>query len=103
MSANTVLPRVGDAQNQRLIDIIERSLNALEGWPPSSLVMVTQAVGTADTRVFHGLGRAAAGYFLVRSTVDVRIFDGAVAEATDPANYLRLRASVAATVTLLVF
>lgn len=99
---NTALPRIGDAQMQRLIDIIETALNELEGSPFAGAVVVTQAIGTGDTRVYHGLGRVPKYFWVVRASADVRVFDGAVPETTDSANYITLRASSAQTVTLAV-
>jgi len=111
MAGNTALPRlvatamaalVG-ALNQ-IIDRIERALNVLEAHPLAGMAIVTQTIGAAaDTRVYHGLGRAALGYFIVRCSADVRVCDGLVSEAIDPANYVSLRASSAQTVTLAVF
>lgn len=99
---NTALPRVGDAANQRLIGILETSLNALEASPLAGAVVVTQTIGTGDTRVYHGLGRVPAYFWVVRRAADVRVFDGAVPEAIDPANYITLRASSSQTVSLAV-
>lgn len=101
--SNTALPRVGDAQLQRLIGIVETALNALESSPFAGAVLIRQAIGVTDTRVYTGLGHAVSGYFLVRATADVRVFDGAVPEAIDAANYVSLRASSAQTVTLAVY
>ena len=98
---NTVLPRVTDLTRD-LIDRIERALNDLEAAPLAGAVVVTQAIGTADTRVYTGLRRAARYFWVVDASVDVRVFRGAVPEATDPANYVVLRASSAQTVTLAI-
>lgn len=101
--ANTALPRVGDGPLQRLTQIIEDALNDLEGKPLAGVVILPrQLVGASDTRIYHGLGRPVAFYWIVGSNVDVRVADGAVAETIDPFNYLTLRASTAAVLALAV-
>lgn len=102
MSGNTVLPRFGERSQLDLIERLERALNALEASPLNGAVVVTQAIGVADTRVYHGLDRIPRYFWIVRRAADVRVWDGAVPEAVDPANYITLRASSAATVTLAV-
>lgn len=100
---NTVLPRVGDAQMQRLIDMLEKAINALEAASLNQAVTVTQAIGFTDTRVYHGMGRVPIGYIGIRSDTPTTLYDGVVAETIDPANYISLRCSTAATVTILIF
>ena len=101
--SNTVLPRAGAREVQDLADRVERALNALEGGPlANAVVLPPQLIGTGDTRVYTGLGRAVQYYWVVRATADVRVFDGAVPEATDPGNYVSLRASSEQTVALAV-
>lgn len=101
--SNTVLPRVGDPQNIRLIEAIEDAFNVLEALPlANAVVLPPQALGPADSRVYHGLGRQVRYFWVVDSATDVRVFRGATPETTDPANYIMLRASGAATVTLAV-
>jgi hypothetical protein len=102
--ANTALPRFGDAKLDLLINQLEISLNDLEGAPlAGAVILPRQLVGASDTRIFHGLGRPVAGYWIVGSNVDVRVADGAVPEAIDPRNYFTLRASTAAVLGLAVF
>lgn len=100
---NTALPRIGDGPTQDLINRLEIALNDLEAHPLAGLVLVTQPVTTADGRVYHGLGQPAQGYFVVRSSAPVIVVDGTVPETTDPRNYVSLRASGSAMVTLAVF
>jgi hypothetical protein len=103
MSGNTVLPRFGERSQVDLIERLERAINALEASPlAGAVVLAPQAIGVTDTRVYHGLGQAPRYFWVVRSSADVRVFDGAVPEATDPQNYITLRASSAQTVTLAV-
>jgi len=102
--SNTALPRFGDAQLQDLINRLEQALSALEGKPLANVLLLGPiTIATTDTRVYHGLGRALGGYFVVRAAGDVRIFDGAVPETLDPANYVSLRSSNPVAVTLAVF
>jgi hypothetical protein len=104
MAALTKLPMVGDNEQQRQTYQVERSLNALEAAALANAVIVGPiAIGTADTRVFHGLNQRPTGYFLVRSPSDVRVFDGATYEAIDPQHFITLRLSTAATVWLCIF
>lgn len=102
---NTALPLVGDADLQRLTQLIEDALNALEAKPLNGGVIITQAFTTADNRVYHGLGRPAQGYLIVRKSFAVDIFEGAVPETVDPGNYVTLRASAggAGNISVLVF
>lgn len=59
------------------------------------------AVGTGDTRLDHGLGRAIKGFLVVRQHGSASVFEGT--PSTAPAVFLNLRASAAVTVTLVVF
>lgn len=104
MAGNTVLPRVAVPGMLDLVDRMERSLNELEAAPlAGAVVLPPQTIGTTDTRVYHGLGRQVRYFWVVDAAADVRVFRGAVAETVDPANYISLRASSAATVSLAVF
>lgn len=99
-----LIPQVDDITTRRAFDAVEGTLDDLVAAPLVDCVLVGPvAIGVADTRVYHGLGRAPRGYLVVRSSADVRVFDGAVLEATDVTNHIRLRASSAQTVTLAVF
>lgn len=100
---NTVLPRFGDQRQLDALDRTERALNELEGSPlAGAVVLPSQLVGTTDTRVYHGVGRQVRYFWVVDSSVDVRVFRGLVAEQVDPANYVSLRASSAQLVSLAV-
>ncbi len=59
-----------------------------------------QAIATSDTRVYHGLGRAARGRIIVYQSADARVWDVA---SSNPSEYMVLRASAAVTVKLMVF
>lgn len=84
--------------------LLEEAFRKVDAFPfAGAVVLPPQAIGTADTRVYHGLGRALTGYLLARAPSDVRLFDGAGPEATDPANFVTLRLSTAATVTIVAF
>jgi hypothetical protein len=102
--ANTALPRVGDAQLQRLIGILEDALNAIEAAPLAGVTLLPPVpVDSIDTRVYHGLGRPARGYWVVGNPAGTFVFDGRIAEIVDPFNYFTLRATVPGTVSLAVF
>ena len=112
MAGNTALPRLVAETIQALvgalnqiIDRVERALNVLEAHPFAGMVLATQVVTTADTRVYHGLGRIPIGYFIVRASAGAVVFDSPTApETIDPSNYIVLRAtSGTPTVTLAVF
>jgi hypothetical protein len=99
-----VLPRVADFTTQQALDAVAVTFDEIAAVSLLDGQLVGPiAIATTDTRVRHGLGQRAQGYFLVKAPADVRIFDGATPEATDPANFITLRASSAQTVTLWVF
>lgn len=60
------------------------------------------AIGTASTKVAHGLGRIPTGWLVVDRTADTRVFRDATA-TTERSTFLHLRASAAGTFTLIVF
>lgn len=99
------LPRTDDWEINRAYDLLERAFRTVDGFLFGSAARLVGPVpiATTDTRVRHGLGQRPRGYMLVKSPADVRIFDGAAAEKTDPDNFISLRASSAATLTLVVF
>jgi hypothetical protein len=91
---STNLPRLGDNELQRLTRLIEDALNRLESNPLNNAVVLgAQTINSTDTRVYHGLGRSVAGFWVVRGGGGATVFDGAVPETIDPANYITLRAS----------
>lgn len=94
----------GDWCGQTLL-AIRKAFASLDSEPLREARIVTSVSlsPTADTRVRHGLGHPIRGYILARSPVDVRVFDGAAPETIDAANFVSLRASATATVSLLVF
>lgn len=89
----------------RALDVIESALRRLAAAVLiDAVVLPPTAINTTDTRVFHGLGRPPVGYLVVKNPgVAIVVADGLVPEAADPANFLTLRCSFPATVTLLVF
>lgn len=100
---NLTLPR-GDRFTSDAPAQIEKAFRTVDSNPLAETVLVGPvAIGVADTRVFHGLGRRPRGFQVADASADVRVFRGAVGEVTDPANHIVLRASSAQTVTLLVF
>ncbi len=103
--SNTALPRIGDAATQDLINRLEVAINALEATPLAGVVVLPSVTfGAGDLRVYHGLGRAVRGYFVVRCAVTgVTVGDGLTPETIDPRNYVSLRASAAVALTLAVF
>lgn len=57
--------------------------------------------GAATQRVSHGLGRAPAGYLVIRRTADARLYDGSWVSGQDPAQVIYLASTAAATFTVL--
>lgn len=98
------LPRFGDIDQDRISDALEDAIGDLVSAPlADARVLAPQLVGVTDTRIYHGLERRPVGYFVAKAPADVRVFDGATAEANDPSHFITLRASSAQTVTLVVF
>lgn len=98
------LPRTGNALLDRIVIAIEAALGALVDAPlVQAVVLPPQTIGITDTRVYHGLGRPLRGYLLVRAPASTALFDGAAAETVDPSNFVTLRVSAAASVTIAVF
>lgn len=92
---HTILPRIGDANLQRLADTTERSINKLEAHPFANVKILNNVVvGAGDTRIYHGLGYKLTGYWIISAVGDVRLAVGAAPETADPSNYFTLRASV---------
>jgi len=99
----TALPRPPASPNEVIV-ATEQAINALEAHPLAKvLILPSVTIGTADTRVFHGLGQRISGYWLVRAPGNITVFDGLVPETVDPANFVTLRLSGGATVALAVF
>ena len=105
--AHTTLPRIGDGNMNKLIDLIERALNRLEAMPLNNAKLIKGVVFTAaypaSTRVFHGLGYKPSGYFAVNSFNAFEILTEFPAETADPSNYINLAYGSAGTVDVVVF
>jgi hypothetical protein len=104
---NTALPRVGDAELQRLTALIEDALNALEEKPLANAVIIPvtfTAAYPAGVRVYHGLGRAPVGYFVVNT---LNAFGWLTQIPTpnepDPRNYITLGYGSTANTLIVVF
>lgn len=65
-------------------------------------IAVTFTGAGMDARVAHGLGRAPTGYIQVRASAGVTVYDSPTA-ASDPTVAINLRATGAATVSLIFF
>ena len=103
--AHTTLPRLGDGNMNKLIDLIERALNRLEAMPLNNAKLLAPTTFTtpfASQRVFHGLGYPMTGFAVVNTTTLAQISVSTTADV-DPNNYVLMGSSVAATVTLVVF
>lgn len=91
----------------KLIDAIERALNHLEAIPTNNAKIIQGVVFTAayptSTRVFHGLGYKASGYFVVNTFNAFGLLTEFPAETVDPSNYINLAYGSAATVDIVVF
>lgn len=66
----------------------------------SSTVDVTFTAANTEVAVSHGLGRVPTGYILVKSSAATALYDGTT---TNTASTIYLKASVAATVKIIVF
>jgi hypothetical protein len=102
---SVILPRLVGAD---VASYLDRLVAALEdaildpGKLAGAVIVGPVAIATTDTRIYHGLGQRPIGYWLIKAPSDLRVFDGTVAEATDPRNFVTLRLNAAATVTLVV-
>jgi hypothetical protein len=100
-----MLPRLGDGNMNKLIDLIERALNRLEAMQLNNFKILsptTFVTPFANQRVFHGLGYPMTGFFVIDTTTLAQIARSTTADV-DPNNYALMGSSVAATVTILVF
>jgi hypothetical protein len=104
---NTALPRFGDDRTQDLINRLEIAIQALEANPLAGLRVLQPIAFPAfppTLRVYHGLGRAPQGWFVVRQSQFVFFADLTTpTNETDPANYSVLACNAATTLTLAVF
>ena len=82
---------------QRLVLAFRALLAATLG----ELRIVTAAVGTGNTRVYHGLGRVTRGRLIVGQAADARVWDGT--SSTAPREWVNLVASAPVTVKLIFF
>lgn len=94
-----IVPRVlSDAATSELVQELVDAVNALP--PPSAEIEVEFEAMDTDTLVRHGLPRVATRYYVVSKSAATDVYDGSVAAER---GQLYLRASVPATVTLVVF
>jgi len=92
-----------DGWTDRNLIALKIAFDNLDGEVLRNAVLLSPVqINTTDTAVYHGLGRAPKGYVLVKSPSDIRIFDGAT-PSTQPNQWITLRASSAAVLTVLVF
>lgn len=97
-------PQSPPAQLNAVINAIETAVNSLEdGALVNARILPPLTIGTGDTRVYHGLKRPLTGLWIVMAYVDVRVAASQNPDPVDPNNFVILRASTAATVTLAVF
>jgi hypothetical protein len=61
-----------------------------------SIAKVT--LGTADSKIFHGLGQPITGWEVIRQDVSGTVYEGST--SADPRRFINLRASAPVTVTL---
>jgi hypothetical protein len=104
---NTELPLVGDAQLQRLTQLINDAFNALEASPLNGAVFVPVTFTAAfpvGVRVYHGLGRPARGYFVVNTPNAFGLLtEIPQPHEPDPRNYITLGYGSAAQTLIAVF
>lgn len=93
-----------DPELRKVQENLGAELDELRVSPLASVALLTsQAISSsAFTEVAHGLGRTLRGWIPVRVRADVRLWDGQDTNPR-PEMTLRLRASAAVTVDLLVF
>lgn len=102
----TVLPR--QLSLPEALDRIERALNALERQPllNGNIIPVTfTAAYPAAVRVYHGLGRAPKGYYVINTGGNAfgLLTEVPPANEPDPANYITLAFGSAASTLIVVF
>lgn len=89
--------RVRNPEDQFQRDV-KSSTDLLNSSPLLNGKVVSANVTTSETRIQHGLGRPVNGFFIVYSTLDVRVW-----ATTQTATYITLQASMDAAVKLWVF
>ena len=87
--------------NRKLDDLIVRLRKTLRSLAKAVTNdrLVTQAIATVDTRVYHGLDAAPVTWEVVGINAAASVYESATANP-DRARFLILQASAAATVTL---
>lgn len=98
------LDRVQDSVSQTLDAVAAEPIlnNTLVSTMASGQRTVQLQIGTTFQNVAHGLGRAPLGWIVVRRDADTNIWEDPAGN-TNAKLFLRLSASVAVNVTLLVF
>ena len=86
---------------QKLINHVSEFLNQLINNPVLDGVIIDNiSVSTSPTNISHGLGREVRGYYIVKASAGVTIYDTA---NTTPKSLLTITASGSATITLYIF
>lgn len=105
-TADPDLDRVQDSLAQTLDPVVKAALlnNVLVSNMPGTAVGTTVQlnIGTSFQNVAHTLGRTPIGWLVVRRDADANVWETAIGNP-DATKFLRLRATVAVNVTLLVF
>lgn len=104
-----VIPLVGQAINdadlRRRIDsalgVVQRALDAQSNVLEGARLLVNVAIGTGDTRIYHGLGRSPVSWLVARPSGNAVVWEQTTSPA--PGEYLLLRASAAVTCDLVVW
>ncbi len=107
IQASTDMTQVKPEELARYIDLffqeVVRTVNGKLDFATNincKLLSMTFSAANADTTVSHGLGRVPAGYIVTSASAATSVYDGSISNTSSD---LTLRASVAATVGLLVF
>jgi hypothetical protein len=95
------VPRTGNPETDRALSTVAEALSALAALPANAgaPAIVSQALTTSDTRVYHGLGRAPLGWLVCGQTADATVYEVSTSDA--PSEYINLRASASVTARLL--
>lgn len=81
---------------------IDRLANEIQQEPVMRGVLLKdQSIGTSNTVINHGLGRAYQGFIVARLNADARIWESAT--SSQPATQIILRASAACTASIWVY
>jgi hypothetical protein len=89
---------VGYRSNDSLVNEVNRLSSLLLN---GAKLIENVSVGTADTRLWHNLGRQIKGWIVVRRTSAVEPYEGT--SSAEQGAYINLRAASAVIVTLVVF